>query len=85
MKHMSFFKRACQQKKSACGSGQRSKHGLGFRIFTNIGQILINIVLLEIVFIGKPFFTINYINLRLFIISAIQWRISLLTHENTRS
>ena len=52
-KHMPFFKRACrQQKKSACGSGQRSKHGLGLPILTKYWQILIIIVLLSIIIIG---------------------------------
>ena len=48
-KNMSFSKRACQKKKkNACGSGPRSKHGLGLPILTKYRRILINIGLLSI-------------------------------------
>ena len=77
-----FFKRACQTtKKSACDSGQRSKHGLGLPILTKSCQILINIVLSSNI-INCPFITNTYIEFRLFIIPAIQWRISLLTRSS---
>ena len=46
---ISVTPRHVKKKKSACGSGQRSKHGLGLPILTKYLQILINIELLSII------------------------------------